>query len=93
MIDETALVQALTAGRIRAAALDVFSQEPLADDHPLRRLPNALLTPHLGYVTEEAFRVFYEDTIEAVLAYLNGRPIRLLQVPPGGLPSPPESIA
>ena len=78
LIDDAALVEALAQRRIRGAALDVFSQEPLPDGHPLRGLSNAILTPHLGYVTEEAFRVFYEDTVEAVLAFLDGRPIRLL---------------
>ncbi len=78
LIDEAALVEILAQRRIRGAALDVFSEEPLPDAHPLRCLANAILTPHLGYVTEEAFRVFYEDTIEAILAFLDGHPIRLL---------------
>ena len=78
LIDERALLAALSEKRIRTAALDVYEHEPLPDDHPLRRLSNVILTPHLGYVTEEALRIFYEDTVEAVSAFLDGKPIRLL---------------
>jgi phosphoglycerate dehydrogenase-like enzyme len=56
---ERALVEHLRAGRIAGAALDVYDVEPLPRDHPLRTLPNAVLTPHLGYVTEGNYRVFY----------------------------------
>lgn len=78
LIDEPTLLAALTERRLGMAALDVYGQEPLPDDHPLRQFSNVILTPHLGYVTEEALRAFYEDTVEAVSAFLDGNPIRLL---------------
>jgi D-3-phosphoglycerate dehydrogenase len=78
IVDETALIAALQAGRIGCAALDVYDHEPLPADHPIRRLPNTVLSPHLGYVTRETYRVFFEDTVEAVRAFLDGSPIRVM---------------
>jgi phosphoglycerate dehydrogenase-like enzyme len=78
LIDETALVDVLKRKAIGGAALDVFDTEPLPADHPLRTLPNALVTPHIGFVTEETYKVFYQDSVEAVLAWLNGSPVRQL---------------
>jgi len=77
LVDEAALIVALEAGTIRAAGLDVFHAEPLPADHPLRRLPNALLTPHLGYSVRETLEKFYGETVENLDAWLNGAPIRL----------------
>lgn len=77
LVDEAALIAALREGRIRAG-LDVFDREPLPADHPLRSLPNAVLTPHLGYVTESTFRMFYEDTVEAIAAWRRGEPVRVV---------------
>lgn len=77
VVDEAALLDALDEGRIRAG-LDVYDQEPLPSDHPLRRAPGAVLTPHIGYVTAEAYRAFYEDTVEDVEAWLAGSPVRML---------------
>lgn len=77
LIDEPALVAALQGGRIHAA-LDVYDREPLPADHPLRSLPNTVLTPHLGYGTAATFRDFYRQSIENVLAFLDGTPIRVL---------------
>lgn len=78
LINEAALLQALKEGWIGGAALDVFDQEPLPGDHPLRRLPNTLLTPHIGYATEATYQVFIPDTVENILAYLAGKPIRVM---------------
>jgi len=77
IVDEAALVAALETGRIAGAGLDVFDVEPLPPDHPLRLLPNVTLSPHLGYVTREMLGAFYSDTIEAVVAWLDGTPIRI----------------
>lgn len=77
IVDEQALIGALTANRIAGAGLDVFDTEPLPPEHPLRTLPNVTLTPHLGYVTREMLGAFYADTAEAVVAWLNGTPVRI----------------
>jgi phosphoglycerate dehydrogenase-like enzyme len=78
IVDTPALIAALQAGRIAGAGIDVYDREPLPTDHPLRSCPNALLTPHIGYVTEETYRVFYGQTVDAIAAYLAGEPIRVL---------------
>lgn len=79
LIDEAALLRELSAKRIRAA-LDVFSKEPLPQDHPLLHLDNVVLTPHLGFAVEEVYSVFYRDMVENVAAYLSGSPIRVPDV-------------
>jgi phosphoglycerate dehydrogenase-like enzyme len=78
LINEAALIQALKEGWIGAAALDVYDQEPLPGDHPLRRLPNTLLTPHIGYATEATYKAFIPQTVENIQAYLAGKPIRVM---------------
>jgi D-3-phosphoglycerate dehydrogenase len=78
LVDEAALLDALTRRKIGAAALDVFDREPLPADHPFRTLDNVVATPHLGYVTRETFAVFFPDMVENIEAFLAGRPIRLL---------------
>jgi len=78
IVDEAALVAALAANAIGGAALDVYDREPLPANHPLRALPNVVLTPHLGYVTREQYRVFYGDAVEDIRAYLAGAPLRVL---------------
>ena len=75
LADEVALVAALKAGRPAMAALDVFSEEPLPSSHPFTTLPNVVLTPHLGFVCEPVFRKFYGDVVEALAAWLDGRPL------------------
>jgi phosphoglycerate dehydrogenase-like enzyme len=75
IIDEAALLEALQQ---RGAAIDVFSVEPLPVDHPFRKLDNIVLTPHLGYVTEEGFRAHYGQMVEGIEAWLRGEPLRRL---------------
>jgi D-3-phosphoglycerate dehydrogenase len=77
LVDEDALVAALREGRI-AAGLDVFEQEPLPATHPLATLRNAVLTPHLGYSTLDVYRVFYRQSVENALAFLDGAPVRVM---------------
>ncbi|MCJ2071811.1 D-2-hydroxyacid dehydrogenase family protein [Methylobacterium sp. J-030] len=80
LINENALIEALRIGRIRGAALDVYDQEPLPADHPLRRLGNAYLTPHLGYVTEGSYRSFFRDVVAVIAAWQAGVPINVVPV-------------
>jgi phosphoglycerate dehydrogenase-like enzyme len=84
IVDEQALVSALDSGSIAGAALDVFDEEPLPLEHPLRALPNTVVTPHIGYVARDAYEAFYGDALEDVEAFLAGSPIRLLDPPPAG---------
>jgi phosphoglycerate dehydrogenase-like enzyme len=79
IVDEAALIRALQDGTIAGAGLDVFDEEPLPRDHPFRRLPNIVITPHLGYVTEETYRIFYGLALEDIKAYLGGTPLRVLR--------------
>jgi phosphoglycerate dehydrogenase-like enzyme len=78
IVDERALVDALRAKTIAAAGLDVFDHEPLAGDHELLALENTVLLPHLGYVSETAFRAMYGDAVLDIAAFLEGAPIRVL---------------
>ena len=78
IVDEAALIEALRAETIAGAGLDVFDHEPLGPDHSLLSLDNTVLTPHLGYVTVEGYRAFYEETVEDIAAYLRGEPMRIL---------------
>lgn len=78
IIDEQALVDVLREKRIAGAGLDTFSVEPLPLDHPFRGLDNLILTPHLGYVTEESYRTFYGDMVENILAWMDGKPVRAI---------------
>jgi D-3-phosphoglycerate dehydrogenase len=78
IVEETALIAALRAGRIAGAGIDVYDVEPVPLDHPLRNLPNAVLTPHLGYVTAENYRRFYGQMVEDIRAWLDGKPVRVL---------------
>jgi phosphoglycerate dehydrogenase-like enzyme len=79
IVDEAALIAALRDKRIAGAGLDVYDIEPLPGDHPLRALDNVVLSPHLGYVTAENFRTCYTGVVEDIRAFLDGKPIRLLQ--------------
>jgi phosphoglycerate dehydrogenase-like enzyme len=78
IIDETALLETLKARKIAGAAVDVFSVEPLPVDHPFRKLDNLVLTPHLGYVTQETFIAHYNQMVEGIDGWLKGEPVRKL---------------
>jgi len=78
VVDEKALVDALRGGKIAGAALDVYDQEPLPRGHALRTLENVVLTPHLGYVTIENYRMIYGQAVEDIRAFLAGKPLRVI---------------
>jgi phosphoglycerate dehydrogenase-like enzyme len=76
IVDEAALIDVLQNRRIAGAGLDVFDIEPLPLDHPLRRLPNTVLTPHIGYVTRDGFTNYFKQLVESIEAWLDGKPVR-----------------
>lgn len=78
IVDQAALVRALREGWIAGAGVDVFETEPLPDGHALRSLPNLLATPHLGYVTERNYLIYYGQAVEDIAAFLEGDPVRRL---------------
>jgi phosphoglycerate dehydrogenase-like enzyme len=78
IVDEQALIAALRSKQIAGAGLDVYDREPLPADHPFRSLDNVIATPHLGYVTEEAYRLFYGQAVDDIAAWLDGKPVRVL---------------
>ncbi len=78
IVDEAALVEALRAGTIAGAGLDVFDHEPLPVDHPLRSIANTVLTGHTGYVMQENYALSYSQAVEDIKAWLAGEPIRVL---------------
>jgi len=79
IVNEDDLIIALSTNEIAGAGLDVYEKEPLPENNKLRFLPNALLTPHIGYVTAENYSIFYNQMIEALEACVNGKPIRVLE--------------
>jgi phosphoglycerate dehydrogenase-like enzyme len=79
IVDTAALLAALHTGAIAGAGIDVYDTEPLPPDHPLRSAPRTVLTPHLGYVTEDTYDIFFCDAVEDVLAYLDGEPVRVIE--------------
>ena len=78
IVDERALIAALKQGKIAGAGLDVFDEEPLPAAHPFRTLDNVVATPHLGYVSEDTYRIFYGQALEDIVAWLAGKPVRVL---------------
>ena len=78
IVEEAALLSALRDKRIAGAGLDVFDIEPLPIDHPFRSLDNVVLTPHLGYVTAQNYRAFFEGIVDDIRAFLDGKPVRVL---------------
>ena len=78
IVEEAALVAALTEKRIAGAGLDVFDVEPLPLDHPLRRLDNVVITPHLGYVSVQNYRAYFAGVVEDIRAWLDGKPVRAM---------------
>jgi len=79
IVNEDDLIIALSTNEIAGAGLDVYDKEPLPENNKLRFLPNALLTPHIGYVTAENYSIFYTQMIEALEACANGKPIRVIE--------------
>ena len=78
IVDEAALIDVLRRKAVAGAALDVFDMEPLPLDHPLRRMDNTVITPHLGYVTNESYGIMYSEAAGDIQAFLSGRFIRVV---------------
>ena len=90
IVEEAALIDSLRGGRLAGAGLDVFDREPLPSGHPLRSLDNVVLTPHLGYVTEQGFRSAWRLMAQDVAAYLAGEPVRVVTDPADCPPMAPQ---
>ena len=78
IVDEAALIAALQHGSLSAAGLDVFDHEPLPLDHPFRQMPQVIATPHLGYVTQNSYKCFFEGVVDNIQAWLADAPVRVL---------------
>jgi phosphoglycerate dehydrogenase-like enzyme len=90
IVEEEALIQALRSGHLAGAGLDVFDREPLPAGHPFRSLDNVVVTPHVGYVTEQLFRTAWQRMAQDVAAYLAGSPIRVVTDPADCPPMAPQ---
>jgi len=82
LVDQAALLDALQRGVLARAALDVFEQEPLPRTHPFRSMDQVLMTPHIGYVTHENYRIFFDDIVEDIRRFRSGDPVRIVQEAP-----------
>ncbi len=78
IVDEAALVAALRDGKIAGAGLDVFDTEPLPRDHPFRTMDNVVITPHLGYVSEQNYRAYFAGVVDDIRGFLDGKPVRMM---------------
>ena len=78
IVDERALIAALTNRRIAGAGLDVFNIEPVQLDHPFRKLDNVVMTPHLGYVSVQNYSRFFPDIVEDIRGFVDGKPVRVI---------------
>jgi len=78
IVDTDAVIAALKEGRLGYAGFDVYDKEPLPADHPLRTCPNVILTPHIGYVTDENYRSSFPQYVEAIMGFLDGKPVRVI---------------
>jgi D-3-phosphoglycerate dehydrogenase len=78
IVDEAALLAALREGKIAGAGLDVYDVEPLPLDHPLRKLDNVVLTPHLGYASQQNYRAYFAGVVDDIRGFLDGKPVRVL---------------
>jgi D-3-phosphoglycerate dehydrogenase len=78
IVDERALITALQNKAIAGAGIDVFDVEPLPLDHPFRKMGNVVITPHLGYVSEQNYRKYFPDAVEDIRAWLDGKPVRVI---------------
>jgi phosphoglycerate dehydrogenase-like enzyme len=79
IVDTPALIEALYSEKIAGAGIDVYDREPLAHDDPILHAPNTVLTPHLGYVSDESYKSFYRETVEDIAAWLKDKPIRMVE--------------
>jgi len=79
IVDEKALIAVLNSKSIAGAGLDVFDVEPLPLDHPFRKMDNVVITPHLGYVSEQNYRKYFPDIVEDIRAWLDGKPVRVIE--------------
>jgi phosphoglycerate dehydrogenase-like enzyme len=78
IVDEAAMLAALRDKKIAGAGLDVFDTEPLPLDHPLRKMDNVVLTPHLGYVSEQNYKHYFAGVVEDIRGFLDGKPVRVM---------------
>jgi len=77
-VNEASLLEALQGKKIAGAGIDVYAEEPMPATHPFRQLPNVVITPHIGFVTEDNYRTYYGGIVEGIRAWLDNKPTRVL---------------